>query len=85
MTIYIGTIIAGRNGGKPVNAMKFRNVREFRLYCDSVNECRDTDVSPTMNIGELCDTIVDKGPGNGSRWYRRITRQEAIATGVIYD
>lgn len=85
MTIYIGTIIAGRNGGKPVSAMKFRNAREFWLYCDSVNECRDTIVSPAMNIGELCDTIADKGPGIGARWYKRITRKEAIATGVIYD
>lgn len=29
MTIYIGTIIAGRNAGKPVTAMRFTNRREF--------------------------------------------------------
>lgn len=85
MTIYIGTIIVGRNGDKPVSAMKFRNKREFWLYCREINALSDERVSRSMNVDDLCATITDKGPGTGSRWHNRINRREAMETGVIHD
>lgn len=85
MTIYIGTIIAGRNGGKPVSAMRFDSRREFHLYCDRLTSMRDRSVTSSMSIGELCDAIEDLGPGTGSRWHKRISRAHAINCGVIYE
>lgn len=85
MTIYIGTIIAGRNAGKPVSAMRFENRREFYLYCDELTAMRDGHVTASMSIGELCDTIQDLGPGMGSRWHKRISRADAMRCKVIYE
>ena len=85
MTIYIGTIIAGRNAGKAVTAMRFANRREFYQYCDRQCAMSDTSVTASMSIGELCDAIADKGPGIGSRYHKRITRSEALGCRVIYS
>ena len=73
MAFYIGTYINGRGLS---SAMRFENKRAFWLYCDEVNTCRDTTVRASMTITELCETIEDKGPGFGSRYYRRISEKE---------
>ena len=79
MVIYIGCIKAGLNGGKPDSACRFASRREFALYCRELMAMRDTRVALSMTVDQLCDAIYDCGFGGiGSRWYRRISRQEAL-------
>ena len=84
MTVYIGTVLAGRNGGKPACAMRFRSRCEFYLYCCDSVAMRDNQPRASMSIAELCDTIADLGPGIGSRWHKRIMRREALRIRDFY-
>lgn len=85
MAIYIGTILAGRNGGKPYHVTKWNDKADFFYYCDHLTALTDSNVNQSMSIAELCDAIADKGIGSGSRWHKRITRQETIQAGYIPD
>lgn len=79
MTIYIGCIQAGINGGKPTSACSWKNRHEFFLYCYEILSMRDTKVTASMSIECLCDAIQDVGFGGvGSRWYRRMHRPDAV-------
>lgn len=79
MAIYIGCIKAGLNAGQPDSAERWHDRREFYLYCYELMAMRDAPVRASMTIAELCDAIQDVGFGGiGSRWYRRISRADAL-------
>lgn len=74
--IYILTIENGK-GISHNHVQEFRGRKDFLSYAE--NElCRsDTRLRADATVAEICDALVDQGPGFGSRWSSRCTREEA--------
>lgn len=74
--IYILTIENGK-GVSHNHVQEFRGRLDFLDYAE--NElCRsDTRMRADATVAEICDALVDQGPGFGSRWCVRVGRHGA--------
>lgn len=70
--IYIKTLMAGR-GGEIVT--EFAGKADLYRYVCEVRA--DAELSPSMNIEQLCIALEDCGPGTGQRTHRRISAEDA--------
>ena len=71
--IYIATYVAGK-GLHEINA--FQGRVDFMAYADQVLGSCDEVIRSRDTIRDICDKLYDKGFGFGSRYHRRISRNE---------
>ena len=70
--IYIKTSMAGRNSEIVTD---FAGKADLYRYACEVRP--DAELSPSMNVEQLCIALEDCGPGHGQRTHRRISAQDA--------
>lgn len=75
-SIYILTIENGK-GVSHNHVQEFRGRLDFLDYASDVLSRTSTQLKTRTTISEICDALVDQGPGFGSRWSSRCTREEA--------
>ena len=72
--IYIATNLHGR-GIKHGTA--FEDRLDLLSYVDEITAFTETVVNSRDNIDTLCDKLIDRGMGCGSRSHARVSRREA--------
>lgn len=75
-SIYILTIENGK-GVSHNHVQEFRGRLDFLNYADNVLSRTSTQLKTRATVAEICEALVDRGPGFGSRWSSRCTREEA--------
>lgn len=69
--IYILTIENGKSVSHN-HVQEFCGRKDFLKYAENVLCRSDTRLRADATIAEICDALVDRGPGIGSRWSSRI-------------